>query len=228
MQNCERSASKVPVNSSWSEASTSDQSMHGPNYLAFEVSSPPVSPRIPRLHAERRKWAGVVKAVSFGLLLLGLGELLGLPLLPVHHGKWVVCGVVVVVSGLTLVAAGLGLWAVNRTSSVTADCYLCYLVGFSVFLVIAEVLVSMLTIKSALLSLPSAIVYREDGHRVSREVWALRLMLGMLGLVLATMSICAFLVYCALRFLQTTKACESLGEYGPGSDLCQSARESLD
>lgn len=231
MLDCERSASKVPANSSWFEASTNDQSMHFhvPNYhLAFEVSDPPVSPRVTRLQGEMRKWTKVLKAVSLGLLLLGLAELLGLPLLQVHYGKWAMRGVVIIVSGLTLVAAGLGIQAIKRTSSVTAHCYLCYLIGFSVLLVIAEVVVSMLSIKSTLLSPSSAVLSREDGHTLSGEVWALQLMLGMLGLVLATACVCSILVYCALRYYQTAKAYELLRSLVPGSRLSQSSRESLD
>lgn len=167
--------------------------------------------------------------MSIGLLLLGLGELVGLPMIPVKQGRWIILPLDLAISGLTVIAAGLGMRAAWRISSANAYCYMLYLVCFSGLFVIAEILISMLTIKFSILTKsPSSVPSRGDIPALSAEILASRLMFGLLGLVLATVCLCALLVYCSSRLYQTTKACESDINSEARTVIFKPSRESLD
>jgi hypothetical protein len=236
MLNCGSTASTTTENPAWSVESSIVHSLN--TYLPlhqtpFEVttSNPQGYSLAAELKSKRRTWAGVVKAMSLGLLLLGLGELVGLPMIPVKHGRWILLPLDLAISGLTVIAAGLGMRAAWRISSANAYCYMLYLVCFSGLFVIAEVLISMLTINFSILTKSSTserVPSRGDIPALSAEILASRLMFGLLCLVLVTVCLCALLVYCASRLYQTTKACESDINSEARTVIFKASRESLD
>lgn len=156
--------------------------------------------------------------------MLTVAELLSALLLPVNEGKWVLWVVCAVVSSFTVIAAGLGMRAAWRMTSVSARCYLHYLIAYSGIFVIAVVLISMLIINSEVFNAPMKPPRDEEPF----GLLAARLMLGMIVLVLASVCMCSLLVYCALALFKSSEACESIDQLPMRTEENQDQRESID
>ena len=157
--------------------------------------------------------------------MLTIAELLSALLLPAREGKWVLWVVCAVVSGFTVIAAGLGMRAAWRMTSVSARCYLHYLIAYSGIFIISVVLISMLIINSEVFRIDSPAIAPRNEEPAA--FLAARLMLGMMVLVLASVCMCSLLVYCALALFKSSEACESIDQLPERTEEDQDRRETL-
>ena len=196
--------------------------------VPFETSAPLMSMQI-KLESERRVWASILKVVSLGLVVLAAAELLSVLLLPRSEETWALWIVCAVISACTMLAAGLGMRAAWSMSSVNARCYLHYLVAFSGIFVMLLVLIAMMIIHSEVLSsAPSKMPSKKEEESQPSAMLGVRLMLGMVVLVLATICMCSLLVYCALSYFKTSEACESITQLPDLTGDHPHKRETLD
>lgn len=219
------------ASSTLSDNSTWDFSAQGYkpiNSVPFEAPAP-LTPMKIKLESERRVWASILKVVSLGLVVLAVAELLSVILLPRSEETWVLWVACAVISSCTVIAAGLGMRAAWNMSAVSARCYLHYLIAFSGIFVMLLVLISMMIIHSEVLnSAPKTMPSKKKEDNQPSALLGVRLMLGMIVLVLATICMCSLLVYCALGLFKTAEACESISQLPELTADNPQQRETLD